>query len=151
NGVIHYLNREARRVLGVHGDRVDDGRGIPDVHPDWAARIVQEQGIPTAIRDGLWRGEAAILTRDGREVPLDHVIVSHSSADGQPAFISMIGRDIAERKRAEDALRAATEQLRIVTDTMSAAVTRCSRDLRYLWVSRPYTDWIGRPQEDIIG
>lgn len=34
---------------------------------------------------------------------------------------------------------------------MSAPVTRCSRDLRYLWVSKPYADWLGRSVEDITG
>src|SRR5262249_57098661 len=38
-----------------------------------------------------------------------------------------------------------------VTDSMSALVTRCSRELRYLWVSKAMADWIGRPAEEIIG
>jgi PAS domain S-box-containing protein len=45
----------------------------------------------------------------------------------------------------------ARELLRLVTDTMSAPVTRCSRDLRYVWVSRPYADWLGRPVGEIVG
>jgi PAS domain S-box-containing protein len=43
------------------------------------------------------------------------------------------------------------EQLRIVTESMAAPVTRCSRDLKYLWVSKPYADWINRPAKEIIG
>lgn len=52
--------------------------------------------------------------------------------------------DITQRKQAQ-------EQLQLVTDSMSAAVTRCSRDLRYLWVSRPYAEWLGRPVGEIVG
>ncbi len=59
--------------------------------------------------------------------------------------------DLVERLRADEQLRAAREQLQIVTDAMSAPVTRCSRDLRYLWVSRPYADWVGRPAEEVVG
>jgi PAS domain S-box-containing protein len=59
--------------------------------------------------------------------------------------------DITARKQAEEALRREREQLRIVTDTMAAPVTRCSRDLKYLWVSKPYSDWINRPADEIIG
>lgn len=45
-----------------------------------------------------------------------------------------------------------TEQvLQVVTSNMSIAVTRCSRDLRYLWANQCYSDWIGRPLRDIIG
>src|SRR5262249_53715787 len=78
-------------------------------------------------------------------------------------------REIAARKQAEEALQwanadlgrrvgertaalaQAVEQLQIVTDSMSAPVTRCSRDLKYLWVSKPYADWLGRPAQDIVG
>jgi PAS domain S-box-containing protein len=57
----------------------------------------------------------------------------------------------ARRKQAEEALRQATEQLRIVTDGMAAAVARCSRELTYLWVSKPYADWINKPAEELLG
>jgi len=59
--------------------------------------------------------------------------------------------DITHRKQAEEAVRQATEQLRIVTESMAAPVTRCSRDRKYLWVSKPYADWINRPAHEIIG
>jgi PAS domain S-box-containing protein len=76
-------------------------------------------------------------------------------------------REIAARKQAEEALQRANadlgrrvgertaelaqavEQLQIVTDSMSVPVTRCGRDLKYLWVSKPYADWIGRPVQEI--
>jgi two-component system CheB/CheR fusion protein len=44
-----------------------------------------------------------------------------------------------------------TEQLRIVTETMAAPVTRCTRDLRYQWVSRPYAEWLRRTPEELVG
>jgi two-component system CheB/CheR fusion protein len=59
--------------------------------------------------------------------------------------------DYLERRRADDDVRAATERLRLVTDTMAAPVTRCSRDLRYIWASKPYADWLGVPLERIVG
>ncbi len=58
---------------------------------------------------------------------------------------------LRERQQAAEALRRSMEQLQIVTETMSAPVTRCSRDLRYVWVSRPYAEWIGRPPDEVVG
>jgi two-component system, sensor histidine kinase len=55
-----------------------------------------------------------------------------------------------EIENSEAAVRAATSQLEIVTECMAAPVTRCSRELTYLWVSKPYANWIGRRREEII-
>ena len=34
---------------------------------------------------------------------------------------------------------------------MAAAVTRCSRDLRYIWANHVYADWLQRPLKEIVG
>ena len=57
-------------------------------------------------------------------------------------------KDIERRDRA---LRDAQDQLHLITDTMSALVTRCTRDLKYSWVSKPYADWLGLSREKIVG
>lgn len=74
----------------------------------------------------------------------------HPLADGGLVWDG-IAIDITDRMRAEDALREATAQLQLVTDTMAAAVTRCSRDLRYVWVSRGYAVLLDRSAESIAG
>ena len=55
---------------------------------------------------------------------------------------------VAERQRG---MELALEQLRIVTDSMAASVAHCSRDLKYVWVSKSYADWIGLPVDQIVG
>ena len=65
-------------------------------------------------------------------------------------WVSVI-HDIDDRKRAEEALRDAREQLQVITDTMSAAVARTSNDLRFVWMNPVYEHWMGRPAKDLIG
>jgi len=60
-------------------------------------------------------------------------------------------KERAKVQLGEAAVQAATQQLQVVTASMAAAVSRCSRDFRYLWVSKPYAEWIGRPAEEIVG
>ena len=48
-------------------------------------------------------------------------------------------------------LRAARAELQLITDTMSAAVSRCSRHERYLWVSPRYAAWLGQSTKQISG
>jgi PAS domain S-box-containing protein len=72
---------------------------------------------------------------------------------GRDSFTGYIGSciDITERKDAEEALRVAEEQLRLVTENMAAAVTRCSRDLCYVWTSPVYANWLHRDPQEIVG
>jgi len=57
-------------------------------------------------------------------------------------------KDIEHR---DQALRDAQQQLYLITDSMSALVTRCTPDLKYSWVSKPYADWLQRSRNEIIG
>jgi len=40
--------------------------------------------------------------------------------------------------------------LETATQCMAAAVTRCSRELRYLWANQAYVNWIQRPVNEIV-
>jgi two-component system CheB/CheR fusion protein len=79
------------------------------------------------------------------------VAVPTFGADGRADGWVGVVSDIHERKRAEEALAAAREQLQLVADSMSAAVALCSRDLRYIWVNRRCAEWLGMPHEEIVG
>ena len=51
----------------------------------------------------------------------------------------------------DHALRDVQEQLHVITDSMSALVTRCTPDLKYEWVSKPYADWLQTSRDEIVG
>jgi PAS domain S-box-containing protein len=111
-GKVLYFNRAARRMLGIGEQEDIAGIRIPDTHPAWASTVVLTVGIPAALQDGVWSGETAFLSRDGREIPVSQVILTQSSPSGQIEYLSTIARDISERKRAEEDLRTSREQLR---------------------------------------
>jgi PAS domain S-box-containing protein len=100
SGTLLYLNRAARSALGV-GDEDAGSMVISDNHPAWASAIVFQEGIPTAMREGVWRGETALLRRDGSEIPMSQVIIAHKDRDGAVEYFSTICRDITNRRRAE--------------------------------------------------
>src|SRR4026209_911125 len=62
-----------------------------------------------------------------------------------------IADDFNIRSTPEDRERTHLETLDLVTKQMTAAVTRCSRDFRYLWVSQAYADWLQCPPDNVIG
>lgn len=109
------------------------------------ARVLESSGII-----GL-ANHTVLIARDGSEIPIDDSAAPIRDHEGKLIGTVLIFRDITERRRAEQELRAAREQLQLVTDTMSPAVTHCTRDLRYKWVSPSYAEWLQRTRVDIEG
>ena len=95
-GRITFLNRAARRMLGL-GEQ-DDLGGITfaHCHPPWAVRTVLEVGVPAATRNGVWAGQLAIACADGRELPVSQVIVCLRDAGGKVVRLSTIARDLSQ-------------------------------------------------------
>jgi len=106
-GQVVYLNRAGRLLVGIRDDEDLSSRPLRDYHPSWAADLVLNTGIPTAIREGVWKGETAWLTRDGGEIPTSQVIVAHKSPTGELQYLSTIARDLTEHRRLEEQFRQA--------------------------------------------
>ena len=105
NGHLIYINRAGRQMVGLAEDEDVQNLSIHDLSPAWANKLIAEEGIPTAERDGVWSGETARLTRDGHEIPVMQVILSHRNQRGELEYLSTISRDISERRHAEDKIR----------------------------------------------
>lgn len=106
-GRLQYVNGAGRRILGLTDDEDPSNTTMANFHPDWARKLIMEEGIPTALRDGVWTGETALTARDVGEIPVSQVIVAHKTADGAPQFISTIARDVRSQKRLEEQFRQA--------------------------------------------
>lgn len=97
DGRMLYCNRNGRRLLGIGESEDVSMLRLADGYPEWASKIVLEEGIPTAMREGTWEGETALLSRDGREIPVSQVILAHPASDGKIEYLSTIARDISGR------------------------------------------------------
>ncbi|MES2406344.1 MAG: EAL domain-containing protein [Pseudomonadota bacterium] len=105
DGHLRYLNQAGRHMLGImETDEVGDW-SLSDSHPEWAVQRLLFEAIPVARRDGVWQGETAVLSADGREIPVSQVVLSHKGADGEVESFSTIARDMTERKRFEQELQ----------------------------------------------
>ena len=95
-----YVNHAGRRLTGFQNEEIRRLR-IADFHtPEDADRVTRE-GIPAAIRDGVWTGETQLKSRDGKLIPVSQVILAHKTQHGELAYLSTIMRDITYRKRLE--------------------------------------------------
>ena len=121
-GRILYINRGGRRLCGLPDDADVSQCSLGDFHPEWALERIMGEGIPDAIRHGVWRGRTAVRTRDGREVPVSQVIVAHRNAEGEVTYVSTIIRDISELLAAERASREAGQKLADAHDLLAAII-----------------------------
>jgi diguanylate cyclase (GGDEF)-like protein/PAS domain S-box-containing protein len=102
-GEIRYINPAGRGLLGIKEPR-RFGLRLSDFLPEWAQQQIFRTAIPTAIAEGEWQGESALLGGEGIEIPIALTAVPHKSDDGEVELLSFIARDQSERKRFDDHL-----------------------------------------------
>ncbi len=95
-----HVNRTGRELWGFGEDQVRE-HALEEVLPGWAARVVLDEAMPAAMRDGSWQGEVALLARDGQEIPVSKVMIAHRRPSGEVDYLSMLNRDITDLKRIE--------------------------------------------------
>ncbi len=119
-GIYTYVNPQFERVTGYS---VRDLIGQPFTF------LVAPEHIKTTIqrfRKGI-RGDytlpydADLVHRNGERIPVEFLVTTQYDPAGQPVGRFGIGRDITERKRAEEILRQKSRQLRILSAKLSEA------------------------------
>ena len=111
HGIISSWNRGAEQLFGY---TAQDAIGQPVVMLIPPDRINEEPGILERIRHGeqVRHYETIRRRRDGRLLDVSLTVSPIVDAHGQIVGASKIARDVSERKRAEDALRAAEDKYR---------------------------------------
>lgn len=106
-----FFNKSGRKLMGIGETEDISHLKLADYHPDWAARIVQEEGLPTALAQGTWSGETALRSRSGKEIPMLQVILAHKDEDGKADFYAGVMHDISALKAMEAELRRNNDEL----------------------------------------
>src|SRR6266516_6548011 len=96
--------------------------------------------------------ELQLKTRKGARIPAElfSTPITSTTRNGALLYQTAI-MDLTDRKRAEEALRAKEAELEAIINRTPFMLTRCTRDLRYRFVSRAYAEMLGRTPEEISG
>ena len=121
NGIVTVWNPGAEQIFG-HGASEVVGQPVSILAP---ADLTDE---PLQLRQRALRGEAVSdfetvrMHKDGRRVDVAFTISPIRDASGNVGGLSMVARDISERKRAEEELRRLNWALRALGQSNSALV-----------------------------
>jgi PAS domain S-box-containing protein len=113
-----YINPAGRRMLGIGETEDLSSMRVADHQPAWASSIVLEEGVPTAVREGVWSGETALLSRSGREIPVSQVILANKGPDGSVESFATVARDVSAQKQHEERVNALLDIAKDVSGTL---------------------------------
>lgn len=151
NGRAVYLNRAARRMAGMSDDEPASNMCVYDHHPLWVRELFSRV-IPLAIRDGVWSGETAMLSRDGREIPVSQVLITHRTApEGPIQFFSTIARDISVHKQTEAELRTAKEYAETLIQSSGDMIISADADRNLIEFNPAAERTFGYQKAEVLG
>jgi len=145
-----FLNRAAKAIFGYEPEEML-GRPFTDFQtPDQAAHCHE---VFARMRAGVpfERYETVHRRKDGSPVILSFNAVVVRDEQGRVIGTTGTAADVTELKRAEDALRASEERLRLVLDQLPAAVWTTDNDLTITSSRGAALGRIGLRPEQLIG
>ncbi len=149
DGRFHYLNAAAEKILGLSLAAIFDAPELPyrltveDDRPAVKAFIAQTES------EGAASAEFRIRRPDGQERWLAVRSFPVDEGDGEP-MRALIGEDITERKRIEQALRESEARFRQVAEHVDEVFWIAAPDGTQVYYASPAYEKIwGRPAEEL--
>ena len=118
NGRVIGVNPAGRRLTGYGQTEDLSGLSIAAFHPPEIDEMLWSHAIPVANRVGFWRGESALLTKQGDTIPVEQVVLVHRDDAGVVTQMSTVCRDLTER---DEITR--LRQLQVMKDTFVSTVS----------------------------
>ncbi|MFN8388841.1 MAG: MASE1 domain-containing protein [Bdellovibrionota bacterium] len=142
-----YLNRQYENWIGRRREEVY-GKTIREVVGDEVYEGVRP------YFDRVLAGEQVKLESWLPNDPtrcVEATYVPHRDRNGRILGFFAVITDITARKRAEDALRESEERFRFMADRAPALIWLSDVNLRFLWVNKPWIEFVGRPIDLEVG
>jgi PAS domain S-box-containing protein len=147
-GVIRFANPATLRIFGYDPEELV-GNPLTLLMPEFIHKI-HESGfrryLATGERHVNWHGmEGSALRRNGQEFPVE-ISFGELVSDGRRLFTGFI-RDISEKKRAEEALRASARDLSLIIETIPGLVWCATPDGNFNYLNRRILNYTGSALE----
>ncbi|HQF27771.1 MAG TPA: PAS domain S-box protein [Bacteroidia bacterium] len=141
-----YYNKSYKEIRYIN-----DQETLYPIHPAWVDIIINKKAIPYAMLHGAWKGETAILDKNGLEIPVLQLIIIHKDELGNPIFRSSLMRDITQRKEHEKRILQSEKRNRDLINYSQASI--CTHDMQgnLLTINPAGCEITGYQMEEMIG
>jgi PAS domain S-box-containing protein len=149
-GVITTWNRAAEQIFGYAAEEIVGQPISRLIHPD---RPDEMQELLSAIRAGrrVEHYETVRMRKDGKAINVSLSVSPMLDATGRLIGVSSIARDITERKRADEQVRAASQYSRSLIEASLDPLVTISADGKITDVNEATVKVTGVPRERLIG
>lgn len=152
DGVITFANASALRFFGIASDDCLGRQVFDFLHPEDRRRSLKAFRDLTGNREHSRAFENRVAHSDGRVIDVLWTINVDYGDDGDVVAVHAFGRDITDRKAAEEALRATNRFLDSVVENIPDMVfVKDAEELRFVRFNRAGEDLLGFRREDLMG
>ena len=148
-GYFRFVNPEGLRVLGYEEDEVIGRRFTEFIRADYRSTILQHYTKQTSERVANSYIEFPAVAKDGREVWVGQNAWITLDAKGRYTGMQAVARDITERRRAEEGLRAAEAKYRALVEQSLVGVYIVQYD-RIVYVNPKAADILGYSAQELL-
>jgi PAS domain S-box-containing protein len=154
-GKITFMNKVAEELTSwtLEESLARPAKAIFNIVNEFTRQEVDDP-ITKVLENGAIAGLAnhtILIREDGTEVAIDDSGAPIKDLDGNITGVVLVFRDITERRRAEEALKAARDQLFAIIESLPDATFVNDRDKRVIAWNRALEEMTGICKEDIIG
>jgi diguanylate cyclase (GGDEF)-like protein/PAS domain S-box-containing protein len=108
-----------------------------------------EAATEKILQEGRAIVEMSLVTKDGRLIPTEYTGSLIRDAEGRPQYVIAVGRDITERKRAEEVLQESEERYRVSLESAPYGIVVHDQDEKTLIFNPQLEKITGYSKEEI--
>jgi PAS domain S-box-containing protein len=150
-GIVKEWNAQSERMFGWRYDEAA-GRRMSELMIPPKYRMAHENGLRHFLATGAGpllnrRVEITAVRRDGSEFPVELSVVPYRA--GEAWLFSGFVRDITQRKRAEEALRASELRWRTMFEKFPVGIVLRDAEQRYMAANPAFQQMVGYSEQEL--